>query len=83
VETNYEMLEVLSFCDGERVLRMLLNRGAGNAGAGGTELENVNKLQRIGNIVTDRARVQVRFCSHFSFSNFPCSFSAPRSPFLQ
>ena len=81
VDTNYEMLEVLSFCDRLRVLRMLLNRGAGNAGARGTELENMNKLQRIGNIVTDRARVQVRFCSHFSFSLSLCSFSAPRSPF--
>ena len=29
------------------------------------------KKQGIGNEVTDRARVQVRFCSHFSFSRFP------------
>ena len=32
------------------------------------------KKQGIGNEVTDRARVEVRFCSHFSFSRCPCSF---------
>ena len=31
--------------------------------------------QKIENVVTDRARVQVRFSSHFSFSHFSCSFS--------
>ena len=36
---------------------------------------------RIGNEVTDRARVQVTFCSHFSFFCFPRSFLAPPSPF--
>ena len=31
--------------------------------------------QRTGNEVTDRAWVQLKFCSHFfSFSRFPCSF---------
>ena len=39
--------------------------------------------QRIGNEFTDRARIQVRFCSHFSFSRSPCSFPAPRSSFQQ
>ena len=34
--------------------------------------------QRIGNEVTDRARVQVTFCSRFSFTRSPCSFLAPR-----
>ena len=27
--------------------------------------------ERIGNEVTDRARIQIRFCSHFSFSTSP------------
>ena len=36
--------------------------------------------QRTGNEVTDRAKVQSRFCSHLSFSHSPCSSSAPRFP---
>ena len=31
--------------------------------------------QKIGNEVTDRARVKVRFSSQFSFSHFSCPFS--------
>ena len=34
--------------------------------------------ERIENEITDRARVQVRFCSHFSFSRSP--FPVPCSP---
>ena len=34
------------------------------------KMKNGNK-KRIGNDVTDRARVQVTFCFHFSFSRFP------------
>ena len=39
---------------------------------------------RIGNQVTDRARVQVTFCSHFSFSasHTRSSLPVPLSPFL-
>ena len=37
--------------------------------------------QRTGNEITDRAKVQSRFCSHLSFSHPPCTSSAPRSPF--
>ena len=35
----------------------------------------MGKKQRIGNEVTDRARVQVTHCSHFSFSRSPLSVS--------
>ena len=36
-----------------------------------------------GNEFTDRARVQVKFCSHFSFSRSLCSFPISRSSFYQ
>ena len=32
--------------------------------------------------ITYRARVQVRFCSHFSFFRSPCSLTAPPFPVL-
>ena len=63
-----------------RFLRMLQKRGVGS-GEQGTSTGNgwmKNGNKRIGNEVNDRARVQVRFCSHFSFSRCPCSFLAAR-----
>ena len=55
---------------------MLLKRGAGNG-----KITKRNK-QRFGNEVTGRARVQVRFCSHLSFSRSPCSCYASPFPVL-
>ena len=44
--------------------------------------ENKNEKENC-NEFTDRARVQVKFCSHFSFSRSFWSFPIPRSPFYQ
>jgi len=52
-------------------------RGAGNKHREREKWKMGTKL-RIGNKVCDRARVQVRFCSHF---HFPFSVLVPRSPF--
>ena len=46
------------------------------------ELLNKETKQIIENEVTDRASVQVRFCSQFSFSCSSCSLPAPLSSFL-
>ena len=62
-------------------------RGTGN-GEWGVENGKIKKMgttQRIGNEVTDWARVQlqVRFCSHLSFSRLrPRSFPVPPPPHL-
>ena len=59
--------------------------GNGERGAGNEHVERKNEKtgtkQRIGNENTDRARAQVRFCSHFSFSPSPLLFPDPRSQF--
>ena len=49
---------------------------------GQRENENKNDKEN-GNEFTDRARVQVKFCSHFSFSRSLWSFPIPRSSFFQ
>ena len=59
--------------------------GSGEWGVGSGERENkkMGTTQRIGNEVTDWARVQlqVRFCSHLSFSRLqPRSFPVPPPP---
>ena len=46
--------------------------------------ENENKNEKENsNEFTDRARVQLKFCSHFSFSRSLCSFPISRSSFYQ
>ena len=47
-----------------------------------TENWKMGEKQRNRNEVTDRARAQVRFCSHFSFSRFPCSLPATRFSYI-
>ena len=54
---------------------MLLKWGTSTANG---KMKNGNKREN-GNEDNDRARVQVRFCSHFSF--FPFPVLGPRSPF--
>ena len=49
---------------------------------GNKKMQNGNKTE-IWNEVTDRARVRVRLCSHFSSSRSPYWSPAPRSPFKQ
>ena len=50
--------------------------------SGNGERENEKWEQnRIGNDITDRSRVQVRFCSHFSFLPIPFHVLVPRFPF--
>ena len=46
------------------------------------ELLNKETKQIIENEATDRASVQIRFCSQFSFSCSSCSLPAPLSSFL-
>ena len=46
------------------------------------ENENNNEKEN-GNEFTDRAMVQVKFCSHFSFSHSLWSFPISRSSFYQ
>ena len=41
----------------------------------------MGEKERIGNEVTERARAEVRFCFHFSFSRFP--FPVPRFSIIQ
>ena len=59
--------------------------GSGERGAGNEHVERKNEKmetkQRIGNENTDRARAQVRFCSHFSFPPSPLLLLDPRSQF--
>ena len=54
--------------------------GSGKQARGAGKMKNGNKL-RIGNEVTDRARVQVRFRSHFPVlrarSSFPVLITSP------
>lgn len=66
---------------------MLLERGTMNGergtGSGERDNEKIRTTQRIGNEVTNWARVQlpVRFCSHLSFSRLrPRSFPVPSLP---
>ena len=67
-EGNYELASAGCHVVGEVGCKwMLLKRGAGNG-----KITKGNN-QRFGNEVTGRARVQVRFCSHWSFSRSPCS----------
>ena len=42
----------------------------------------MGEKQRNRNEVTDRARAQVRFCSHFSFSRFPRSLPVTRFSYI-
>ena len=43
----------------------------------------IRTRKRMGNEVTDRAKVQVKFCSHFSFSCSLWLIPIPRSSFNQ
>ena len=50
---------------------------------GNGERENEKWEQNtLGNDITDGSRVQVRFCSHFSFFPIPFHVLVPRFPFL-
>ena len=56
---------------------MILKAGTGNG-----KRENEKWEQnRIGNDITNGSRVQVRFCSHFSFLPIPFHVLVPRFPF--
>ena len=57
------------------------DRGTGN-GEQGTRKWKMETKQRIENKVTDRARVLIRFYSHFSFSRSTRALSVPCSLFL-
>ena len=48
-----------------------MKNGDRGTSTGNGKMKNRKKKQRIGNEVTYRAHVLVRFCSHFSFACFP------------
>ena len=64
---SFILLQQEGFLIAPTLKGMLLKRGAGNE-HGERENKKMGTKQRIGNEVVEKARDQVRFCSHFAFS---------------